>query len=215
MHADLDPRPGSPDPAIGERLRALPTQYEPSCSWDEFGPRVLRMRRRHHGRRDGHPATSVRTAARWRTAAGIACAVMLAAVGVVASRRPARVSEKPTSVATVSKPGGRLDEGARTSRAVRGAASVDPATRQMLSRAEAAERWLASQSAGPPVVHVGSRLIVADLEKRIASLDDELDAARVLDRRASRVRDLELARAQLVDTLAQVRYAELLADDTQ
>lgn len=218
MHADLDPPPASRDPAIAEKLRALSAELEPPCSWEELGPRVLRARRGYRGRRDKGSATSVRPVARWRVAAGIACAGALAAVGAVASWRLSTVPDKPMSVAAIAKPRGPRDAGTRTSDVVRGAGgatAVDPAMRRILSRGAAAERWLASQSEGPPVVHVGSRLVVADLEKRIASLDDELDAARVLERRASRVRHLELVRARLVETLAQVRYAELLADDTQ
>lgn len=96
---------------------------------------------------------------------------------------------------------------------VRTAGASDPA--RVLEHARAAQQWLASNPEGPAIVRVSAHLAVASLEDRIASMDDELDAARVLNERGPRSRALELDRARLVDSLAQVRYAEILASEAQ
>jgi hypothetical protein len=63
----------------------------------------------------------------------------------------------------------------------------------------------------PAIVHVSTRLAVTDLEDRIASVDDLLNAARVEHRRDAPLQTWQRERARLVDSLAQVRYAESLA----
>jgi hypothetical protein len=75
-----------------------------------------------------------------------------------------------------------------------------------------AESWLASLPREPALVHVGTRAAVETLEDDIAQLDDLVSAARAGRAPAARVQVLLDERTELVDSLAQVRYAETLAD---
>jgi hypothetical protein len=205
MYSDLERRCDGGDPpgdVVGEKLRGLPAELQPPCGWEELGPRILRERsgleRASLGERWLGPAV------RWSAFAAAGCAIVLGAAAIVASHHhlQGRPSEAPVSASS----------GAPRALAP---ASAEPETHNALARAAAAERWLASKPESSAVVYVGSRLAVVDLENGIASLDDELNAARVLDGSSVRVRQLQLERAQLVDSLAQIRYAEILADETQ
>jgi hypothetical protein len=80
-----------------------------------------------------------------------------------------------------------------------------------LGVAPASRRWLAQQPAEPALVRVGSRLAVANLEDRIAWVDDALSDAEPGHADAAGLRVLRQERARLVGSLAQVRYAETLA----
>ena len=73
------------------------------------------------------------------------------------------------------------------------------------------ERWLASLPREPAVVHVGTRAAVAGLEDQLAEVDDMLTAARLDGVRSDRLEALQRERTRLVGSLAQVRYAEVLA----
>lgn len=83
------------------------------------------------------------------------------------------------------------------------------------ARVDATETWLASLPNEPPVVHVGTRAAVAGLEDRIAQLDDVLSEARVEGTQPAKLIALEQQRARLVNSLAQVRYAETLVSVTR
>ena len=74
------------------------------------------------------------------------------------------------------------------------------------------ERWLSSLPREPALVHVGTRSAVETLEDDIAQLDDLVSAARAGRTPAAGVQPLLAERAQLVNSLVQVRYAETLAD---
>ncbi|HEU4626918.1 MAG TPA: hypothetical protein VFS52_19310 [Steroidobacteraceae bacterium] len=80
-----------------------------------------------------------------------------------------------------------------------------------LGAAPTSRRWLAQQPAEPSVVRVGSRLAVANLEDRIAWVDDALSDAEFTQADAAGVQALRQERARLLGSLAQVRYAETLA----
>jgi hypothetical protein len=58
---------------------------------------------------------------------------------------------------------------------------------------------------------VGTRAAVAGLEDRIAQVDDLLTAERLEGAGRDRVAALQKERATLVRSLAQVRYAEVVA----
>lgn len=74
------------------------------------------------------------------------------------------------------------------------------------------ERWLSSLPREPALVHVGTRSAVETLEDDIAQVDDLVSAARAGRTGAAGVQPLLAERAQLVNSLVQVRYAETLAD---
>lgn len=72
------------------------------------------------------------------------------------------------------------------------------------------QSWLAALPAEPAVVSVETRMAVADLEDRIAWIDDSLSASGVQGDVLLRIAQLQAERARLVDTLVRVRYAEQL-----
>jgi hypothetical protein len=78
-----------------------------------------------------------------------------------------------------------------------------------------AERWLASLPHEPAVVRVGTRAAVATLEDRIALVDDLLSAERAESAPPARLLTLQHERTELISSLAQVRYAETLADESR
>jgi hypothetical protein len=78
-------------------------------------------------------------------------------------------------------------------------------------RQAALERWLASLPDDPALVQVGPRAAVVRLEDRLAQLDDEISAERALSGKPARLIAIQRERSQLVSSLAQVRYAEVLA----
>jgi len=80
-------------------------------------------------------------------------------------------------------------------------------------RSVASERWLAAQPAEPAIVRVGTRAAVMTLEDRIAWADDTLTSMRAKGGEPDRARALQYERDRLVNSLAQVRYAETLAAD--
>jgi hypothetical protein len=65
------------------------------------------------------------------------------------------------------------------------------------------------------VVRVGTRADVLNLEDRIAQVDDLLTAGSVRPAPAGHLLALQRERTQLVSSLAQVRYAETLADESR
>jgi hypothetical protein len=84
---------------------------------------------------------------------------------------------------------------------------------QEAARAALMERWLESLPSEPAVVRVGTHAAVTGLEDRIAQLDDLLSAERLEQAAPARLLALQHERTRLVGTLAQVRYAETLADE--
>lgn len=87
----------------------------------------------------------------------------------------------------------------------------DPLTQ---AHTRAVEGWLAALPRDPGVVRVGTHVAVSSLQDQIAELDDLMSAARVAGAGPGRLDTLERRRAQLVSSLAQLRYAELLASAT-
>jgi len=66
-------------------------------------------------------------------------------------------------------------------------------------------------AAEPRIVRADTYLAVAELEDHIASIDDALNVARVYAPRGVEVARLERTRAELLDSYAQVRYAEMVS----
>lgn len=75
----------------------------------------------------------------------------------------------------------------------------------------ALEGWLADLPHDPAVVRVGAHAAVSRLQDQIAALDDLMSAERATGAQPDRLDALEHQRAQLVSSLAQVQYAEMLA----
>jgi len=184
MHHDLER-----EKLIAERLRALP-DAQPPYDWAEF--------QRHVQARAAAASYGAPRLRALRMATALAAGVVLLIVGVafwdkfpldLGSAHPERMTRS-----TAQPPPSRPE-----------AASVREAQVAQI------EGWLASLPDDPPLVRVGTRAAVVGLEDRIAQLDDELSAERVLEARPARLNALQQQRAQLVSSLAQVRYAESLA----
>jgi hypothetical protein len=166
---------------MAERLRTLPAEAPPPYEWAEF------QRRAQYGRTREHSSGALPYVA--------AAALLLIAVG---------------SVALIGhRHGGRAPLLARVasvhSRGMPESVPVPDA------RTQATERWLASLPSEPIIVRFGTRVAVTSLEDRIAQVDDLLTAANFEDVPPARLAALQQERGRLVNSLAQVRYAEALA----
>ncbi|HTY94946.1 MAG TPA: hypothetical protein VMC02_13710 [Steroidobacteraceae bacterium] len=85
----------------------------------------------------------------------------------------------------------------------------DPPLRVAPVNSGAAESWLQAQPR-QAIVRVPTQMAVTELEDQIATLDDQLNAARLSQPQARQLVLLQRDRAQLVESLAQVRYAQNL-----
>lgn len=82
---------------------------------------------------------------------------------------------------------------------------------QEQARTRALEGWLAALPPDHAIVRVGAHAAVISLQDQIAALDDLMSAERVAGAQPTRLDALERQRSQLVNSLAQVQYAEMLA----
>ena len=203
MHTDLDP----PTRAIGKALRQLQTEETPPYNWQEFRKRSRAGQRPH------------RVSVNWRYAA-VAAAVALFVGGAAAwfSIEKATPGVASTAHQVNTRPTGdetpvvddRLVPFTQPSAGAQ--PDVDPAVVQAsIARSRALEEWLASLPREPAVVRVGTRAAVAGLEDQIAQVDDMLTSARLAGTRPDRLETLQRERMRLVGSLAQVRYAEVVA----
>jgi hypothetical protein len=87
----------------------------------------------------------------------------------------------------------------------------NPTDLQEQARTRALEGWLAALPPDHAIVRVGAHAAVSSLQDQIAALDDLMSAERVAGAQPSRLDALERQRSQLVNSLAQVQYAEMLA----
>jgi hypothetical protein len=170
--------------ALARLLRELPGDTARPYDWREFQRRA-----------QAAPAAAARVAGLRALAA-----VMVIALAILATAIRLGAGPRPTHPPAASS---TADHGAT---AVRGDAS----------RAEredtAARYWLERLPREPALVRVGTRAAVETLEDHIAQVDDLLTAERAGSAPAENVRVLQQERAQLVNSLVQVRYAETLAD---
>jgi hypothetical protein len=184
MHFNLEDPHSVPE--IVQMLRHLPTESPPPIHWQEFKRRQLLKR------------TRVQAAQRRQFAlvAGVAV-VMIGAVALWRHSPPLQdPSAPPLPVATMPMAHRPI---------------VPIAWDEAALRSVASERWLAAQPSEPAIVRVDTRAAVTNLEDRIAWADDTLTSMRAKGGEAERVRALQFERDRLVNSLAQVRYAETLA----
>jgi hypothetical protein len=215
MHNPLEPS-NSQMPACGDRLRRLPSEMLPPYNWQEF---QLRSEQRCAAGKDGLDWRHVAAAAAlllivcgiavWGRVGGSGRHVM--AEGIPAERPADRMSN-------ARGPAGDVDalrevpSGADDVRSGRAGADVQTADAALRSRA--IESWLATLPREPVVVRVGTRAAVARLEDRIAQVDDLLTSVRLNGMHADRLAVLQQERVRLVGSLAQVRYAEVVASES-
>jgi hypothetical protein len=199
------------------RLRQLPGELTPPCSWQEFKRRCEPRAR----------VTPRRERLEWSHA--LVGAVLLLCIGSLAiwsrvgivdptARDPLAIDlpkARPATQGGQSK-GAERDQAAPDNgqEAIGDAGSADYVpfgVQAANARSRALESWLASLPREPAVVRVGTRAAVAGLEDRIAQVDDLLTSGRVAGTRPDRIEALQRERALLVGSLAQVRYAEVVA----
>jgi hypothetical protein len=170
--------------ALARLLRALPDEAAQPYGWSEFQ------------RRSRQRASNRRSVAGGQALAALAViAVALVALGIRFSASLPPPPEAPAMTADSA------DGGAER-----------PARPTPAARTQALEHWLASLPDDPPLVRVGSRAAVTGLEDRIAQVDDLLTAEGIEPGQPARLLALQQERMRLVGALAQVRYAETLAD---
>ena len=87
----------------------------------------------------------------------------------------------------------------------------NPTDLQEQDRTRALEGWLAALPQDHAIVRVGAHAAVTSLQDQIAALDYLMSAERVEGAQPTRLDALERQRSQLVNSLAQVQYAEMLA----
>lgn len=175
-------------------LRELGDETTPPYGWSEF---QRRARERAVAPRDRVGGLSL-------------AALAVIAIGVVALSL--RLGE-PTRTAVHATDGGRARGGFWAADPVSGEPRSETPRNEL--RIDMLERWLASQPGEPALVRVGDRAAVTGLEDRLAEIDDLLTAERVDEARPANLLALQPERWQLVSSLAQVRYAQTLADATR
>jgi hypothetical protein len=198
---------------IAHRLRELPGEADVPYDWAEF--------RRRERTRYWRP----RQAVKWQhaaTAAGVTVFIAVMAMWGRSVHPPedVRISEASTSPSLEQPASGSTGNEAPANAtheivgqvaAITLEASILAAQRAARERAQASQQWLARQPDEPALIRVGPRLAVANLEDRIAWLDDALTDEQFGRVDAQQVAALQQERARLVNSLAQVRYAETLA----
>jgi hypothetical protein len=175
--------------ALAQLLRTLPDEAAQPYGWNEF---QRRARQRAIGR------SSVAGGQRLAALAVIAVALVALSIRFSTSSPPPRALAAPAVT-----PGAGADS------------AEWPAYSTSAAHTRALERWLASLPNDPALVRVGSRAAVTGLEDRIAQVDDLLTAEGLEPAQPTRLRALQQERIRLVGTLAQVRYAETLADESR
>lgn len=87
----------------------------------------------------------------------------------------------------------------------------DVGDRQEQARTLAIEGWLARLPHDRVIVRVGTHAAVTSLQDQIAALDDLMSTERAAGAQPVRLEAQEQQREQLVSSLAQLQYAEMLA----
>ena len=216
MHNPLE-QSNSRTPACGDRLRRLPTEMLPPYNWQEFQHRSQQR------------SFAAKDALGWRHVAA-AAALLLLVLGIAvwgrlgSSGRPVAAGSGVSAGGMAGRnsnaqgPAGDVDAlrdlhlsggDARPSRAGDDAQTGDAAL-----RSRAIESWLATLPREPVVIRVGTRAAVARLEDRIAQVDDLLTSVRLDGMGPDRLTALQQERVRLVGSLAQVRYAEVVASES-
>lgn len=170
--------------ALARLLRELPDDAAHPYDWREFQRRARAA-----------PAAAARVAGVRALAVAILIALAVVATAIRLSTGPGPPHLPAAEVAADGS----------TPAAVRDAAGAD-------GEQGDAQYWLERLPREPAVVRVGTRAAVETLEDHIAQVDDLLSSERAGSAPAARLRALQLERAQLVNSLVQVRYAETLAD---
>lgn len=204
---------------IRQRLRDLPKDLHAPYDWTEFRLRERRRRARELPKRSA--------IVKWEHAAAAAGVTVLIASMAMWGRSDQHLPAVSSSGISISPLPATAAGGAESTEELNAkinalvqarATEMSQAAQEAVASQMAAltgtpesERWLEQQPHEPAVVRVGPRLAVANLEDRIAWMDDALSDAQLTAAGDASVRALRQQRARLVSSLAQVRYAETLA----
>jgi hypothetical protein len=184
MHFDLEESGAVSD--IGQKLRDLAIKSVAPVQWDEFKRRQLLK----HAR--------LRSAQRRQITQVASVAIVMLGAIAIGSRLVL-----PQTMPGATAPGAAAMESHHAP------VGWDEAA----ARSAASERWLATLPEEPVIVRVGTRAAVTNLEDRIAWVDDTLSSIRATGGEGTRASALQYERNRLMNSLAQVRYAETLAAD--
>ncbi len=227
MHNSIE-QTKNPAQACVERLRSLPTETQPPYNWQEFQRRSqLRLPAANDGMNWRHMAAAaavllfVCAIAIWGRVGGNGRHVVAesGAVedGTAGWTKDARNAEDSAMVrATDGGAAGDFEVPTNGTVADEGLPSGAATGESTLTanRSRAIESWLATLPREPAVVRVGTRAAVAGLEDRIAQVDDLMTSVRIDGMRPDRLAALQQERLRLVGSLAQVRYAEVVASES-
>jgi hypothetical protein len=236
MHNSIE-QTKSPAQACTARLRSLPTETPPPYNWQEFQRRSqLRLPAANDGLNWRHMAAAAalllfvcaiaiwgRVGGNGRHVVAVSGAVEDGAAGWVAGARNAedsgmvpisgddvvtRAAEGRAAVNVDGPTNGTVAEEGLPREAATGESAITA------NRSRAIESWLATLPREPAVVRVGTRAAVAGLEDRIAQVDDLMTSVRIDGLRPDRLAALQQERLRLVGSLAQVRFAEVVASES-
>jgi hypothetical protein len=182
MRADLDPE-------LLQRLRDLPDAAQPPYEFSEFS--------RRHSRR--------RVRERQRPLRLMAAAVAVVVGGWVLRHGLAPVMGEVTSL--TDTPVAQIESSGYPAEAAPPGSAHWPVLLPTVN----AESWL-NEHPRQALVQVPAQMAVTELEDQIATMDDQLTAAQLSQSSAQQLALLQRDRAQLVESLAQVRYAQILAN---
>ena len=182
MRSDLETKADSAslDPQLLQRLRDLPDAAPPPYGFSEFSHRYARRRIRQTQR---------------------PLRLMAAALAVVIGGWLLRHGLVPFMGADSTLPEAPM------ARMV--SPGDGPAVLPVLLPSADAESWL-NDHPRRALVRVPAQMAVTELEDQIATMDDQLNAVRLSQTPAPQLAVLQRDRAQLVESLAQVRYAQNL-----
>jgi hypothetical protein len=220
-----------PADGVRQRLRDLPTERHPPYDWAEFR---RRERDRPFARRSAvkweHAAAAagitvlIASMAIWGRGDHQHAAVAaggVAAAPISASAYPPATAASTTDSAVANDEANdafnavneRFNAAAheRAQAASIAAQAMVAAQLAAFRRSQESRQWLEQQPDEPAVVRVGARAAVAGLEDRIAWVDDALSDAQFGSANRGGMQALQRERAQLVSSLARVRYAQTLA----
>ena len=204
--------------ACVDRMRLLPTEIPPPYNWREFQRRAQQR------------LPSARTRLDWRHITA-AAALLVVVIGIAVWARVGTGERHVAGSGVSADSAADLTSGVRHRagdvdalrerqvvasdlRAPRAAADAQAGEAALAAiRSQAIESWLATLPREPVVVRVGTRAAVARLEDRIAQVDDLLTSVGLDGMRADRLAALQHERVRLVGSLAQVRYAEVVASE--
>jgi hypothetical protein len=213
--------------AYVQRLRTLPTETLPPYNWQEFQRRSERRSVAANDAMDWRPIAAaaalllfVCAIAVWGRFGGggrhvVADSSALEEGGASWTRGGETLPEYPARALQIQADGSAEPKGeASAPRNTAPRAMGSDESTVAANRSRAIESWLAMLPQEPAVVRVGTRAAVAGLEDRIAQVDDLVTSIRIDGVRPDRVAALQQERLRLIGSLAQVRYAEVVASES-